>query len=162
MRPARFAGLDGLRAIAVGLVLAYHLFPKLLPGGFLGVDVFFAISGFLITSLLLRELEQHGKIRLIAFWRRRARRLLPALALVLLACTTLALLVGGDLLFGISSQLAGAALFVSNWLFIANGADYFARDTPSSSATLGHSPSRSSSTSCYRCFCSLCGSCAGE
>ncbi|WP_244304524.1 acyltransferase family protein [Leucobacter viscericola] len=127
---ARFAGLDGLRAIAVALVLVYHLFPTLLPGGFLGVDVFFAISGFLITSLLLRELNQHGKIRLVAFWRRRARRLLPALALVLLVCTTLALLVGGDLLFGIGSQITGAALFMSNWLFIANGADYFARDTP--------------------------------
>lgn len=129
-RTARFAGLDGLRAIAVALVLVYHLFPALLPGGFLGVDVFFTISGFLITSLLLRELEQHGKIRLISFWRRRARRLLPALALVLLVCTSLALLVGGDLLFGIGSQVAGAAFFVSNWLYIANGADYFARDTP--------------------------------
>lgn len=129
-RAQRFSGLDGLRAIAVGLVLVYHLFPGVLPGGFLGVDVFFAISGFLITSLLLRELEAHGRIRLLAFWQRRARRLLPALALVLLVCTSLALLVQGDLLVRIGSQLAGASLFVSNWVFIANGADYFARDTP--------------------------------
>jgi len=127
---ARFGGLDGLRAIAVGLVLCYHLFPGTLPGGFLGVDVFFAISGFLITSLLLRELDQTGRIRLGAFWRRRARRLLPALALMLLVCVTLALLVGGDPLVGIGAQVSGAALFVSNWVFIARGTDYFARDNP--------------------------------
>ncbi|WP_449283486.1 acyltransferase family protein [Leucobacter sp.] len=129
-RTGRFGGLDGLRAIAVGLVLCYHLFPSALPGGFLGVDVFFVISGFLITSLLLREVDLRGGIRLGAFWRRRARRLLPALALVLLVSTGAALLIGGDLLVGIAAQLAGAAFFVSNWVFIASGADYFARDTP--------------------------------
>ena len=129
-RPARFGGLDGLRAVAVGLVLCYHLFPALLPGGFLGVDVFFVMSGFLITSLLLREYELDGRIRLGVFWRRRARRLLPALGLVLLVSTSLALAVGGDLLVGIKQQIAGAVFFVSNWVFIANGADYFARDTP--------------------------------
>jgi peptidoglycan/LPS O-acetylase OafA/YrhL len=126
----RFGGLDGLRAVAVGLVLCYHLFPSSLPGGFLGVDVFFVISGFLITSLLLREIDLRGGIRLGAFWRRRARRLLPALALVLLVSTGAALLIGGDLLVGIAAQLAGAAFFVSNWVFIAIGADYFTRDTP--------------------------------
>lgn len=129
-RTGRFGGLDGLRAIAVGLVLWYHLFPSSLPGGFLGVDVFFVISGFLITSFLLREIDLRGGIRLGAFWRRRARRLLPALALVLLVSTGAALLIGGDLLVGIAAQLAGATFFVSNWVFIANGADYFARDTP--------------------------------
>ncbi|MBK0419757.1 acetyltransferase [Leucobacter sp. CSA1] len=126
----RFGGLDGLRAIAVGLVLVYHLFPGALRGGFLGVDVFFAISGFLITSLLLRELQLTGGIRLGAFWRRRARRLLPALGLTLLVGTALGLLAGGDALVGVGGQLAGAALFVSNWVFVATGADYFARDTP--------------------------------
>lgn len=129
-QPGRFGGLDGLRAIAVGLVLVYHLFPSALPGGFLGVDIFFAISGFLITSLLLREAQLRGTIRLGSFWRRRARRLLPALGLVLLVCSALALLVGGDLLVGLGRQIAGTAFFVSNWVFIANGADYFARDTP--------------------------------
>ena len=125
-----FGGLDGLRAIAVGLVLVYHLFPGIVPGGFLGVDVFFVISGFLITSLLLREWERHGRIRLWDFWRRRARRLLPALGVVLLVCTSLALLIGGDPLVGIGRQLLGAATFSSNWLFIIDGADYFAHDTP--------------------------------
>ena len=129
-RPVRFGGLDGLRAIAVGFVLCFHFFPLLLPGGFLGVDVFFAISGFLITSLLIREFQLKGRIDLAGFWRRRARRLLPALALVLLVCTALALVVGGDLLVGIGAQFIGAALFVSNWVFIGTGTDYFTRDNP--------------------------------
>lgn len=127
---ARFGGLDGLRAIAVALVLVYHFFPQALPGGFLGVDIFFVISGFLITSLLIRERNKNGRISLSSFWRRRARRLLPALGLVLLTCTSLATLVGSDLLVGIGRQIAGAAAFVSNWVFIAAGADYFTRDTP--------------------------------
>ncbi|MHA3684300.1 acyltransferase family protein [Leucobacter sp. HY1908] len=127
---ARFGGLDGLRAIAVGLVLVYHFFPQALPGGFLGVDIFFVISGFLITSLLIREKKKYGRVSLSGFWQRRARRLLPALALVLLVCTSLAALVGGDLLVGIGRQLAGAATFVSNWVFVAAGSDYFTRDTP--------------------------------
>lgn len=126
----RFGGLDGLRAIAVGLVLIYHFFPSALPGGFLGVDVFFVISGFLITSLLLRELQATGRIDLIGFWRRRARRLLPAVALVVLVSTTFALAASRDLLVGIAQQIAGAVFFVSNWVFIATGTDYFARDTP--------------------------------
>ncbi|RKQ83703.1 peptidoglycan/LPS O-acetylase OafA/YrhL [Mycolicibacterium mucogenicum 261Sha1.1M5] len=126
----RFGGLDGLRAIAVGMVLVYHLFPAALPGGFLGVDVFFVMSGFLITSLLLRELSGTGRIDLLAFWRRRARRLLPAVALVVLVSTSLALAASRDLLVGVAQQIAGALLFVSNWVFIANGSDYFARDAP--------------------------------
>ena len=129
-RAERLGGLDGLRAIAVGMVLCYHLFPGSLPGGYLGVDVFFAISGFLITTLLLHEHRHTGHLALGAFWRRRARRLLPALVLVLTVSTSLALLVDRDLLVGIGRQLAGAALFVSNWTSIAGGADYFAFDTP--------------------------------
>ena len=112
------------------MVLVYHLFPQALPGGFLGVDVFFVMSGFLITSLLLRELQQTGRIDLLGFWRRRARRLLPAVALVVLVSTSLALAASRDLLVGVAQQIAGAVLFVSNWVFIASGADYFARDTP--------------------------------
>ena len=127
---SRFGGLDGLRAIAVGLVLVYHFFPDVLPGGFLGVDLFFAISGFLITSLLLREYGKNGRIALADFWRRRARRLLPVLALVILVSTSLARFVGGDLLVGIGKQIAGASFFVSNWVYIATGSDYFTRDNP--------------------------------
>lgn len=126
----RLGGLDGLRAIAVALVVVYHLFPEALPGGFLGVDVFFVISGFLITTLLLEERRRTGRIALLPFWQRRARRLLPALGLVLLVCTSAALVLGGDLLVSIGAQLAGAALFVANWVYIGLGADYFARDNP--------------------------------
>jgi peptidoglycan/LPS O-acetylase OafA/YrhL len=130
-RPARYAGLDGLRAIAVTLVVVYHLFPPaLLPGGFVGVDVFFVISGFLITSLLLREHDATGRIGLWRFWQRRARRLLPALGLVVAVCSTLAWLVGGDVLVRLGAQVASAATFSYNWVSIAGGGGYFAAATP--------------------------------
>ncbi|WP_374315738.1 acyltransferase family protein [Microbacterium sp.] len=127
----RFAGLDGLRAVAVVLVVVYHLFPPaLVPGGFVGVDVFFVISGFLITSLLLREHDATGRIRLGAFWVRRARRLLPALVLVVTVCATLAWLIGGDVLMRLGAQVVGAATFSYNWLSIAADTGYFAGGTP--------------------------------
>src|SRR6266481_5930619 len=75
--------VQGLRAIAVSMVVIYHLYPGLLPGGFAGVDVFFVISGFLITGHLLREYHKTGKVALLDFWGRRAKRLVPAAALVL-------------------------------------------------------------------------------
>src|SRR5215475_1784246 len=78
-RPA----LDGVRALAVSAVLLFHGGVAWLPGGFLGVDAFFVLSGFLITSLLLAEHGRYGWVRLSAFWLRRARRLLPALVVVL-------------------------------------------------------------------------------
>ena len=123
--PLRYRGLDGLRAFAVIAVAVYHLFPGMLPGGFLGVDVFFVISGFLITSLLLEERTSTGRIRLRSFWTRRARRLLPALVALLLLCSAIAFLVGGDVLVGIPGQLIGASTFSYNWIAIATGADYF-------------------------------------
>lgn len=120
--------------IAVSLVLVYHFFPEALPGGFLGVDIFFVISGFLITSLLLREKDRHGRISLSGFWRRRARRLLPALALVMGVSTVFALIAaaqgGRDLLVNIGAQMLGAFAFVSNWVYVALGGDYFTRDNP--------------------------------
>ncbi|MFA4894864.1 MULTISPECIES: acyltransferase family protein [Microbacterium] len=132
--PRRFAGLDGLRAVAVILVLAYHLFPSSpVRSGFVGVDVFFVISGFLITSLLLRP-SRLGPLgsprRLIDFWRRRARRLLPALAVVITVCATAAWMLGGDVLVGIGRQVLGAATFSYNWLAVADGSDYFAATAP--------------------------------
>ncbi|HEU4849495.1 MAG TPA: acyltransferase family protein [Terrimesophilobacter sp.] len=128
--PARFAGLDGLRAIAVLTVIAFHLTPGALTGGYLGVDLFFVISGFLITALLLREREKTGRIRLFDFWRRRARRLLPALGILLLACCSAALLVGGNVLVGLGRQVLGAATFSSNWLSIAGEHSYFTESNP--------------------------------
>ena len=126
----RLRGLDGLRAIAVTVVILFHLTPGLLPGGYLGVDLFFVISGFLITSLLLREHALRGAIGLRSFWTRRARRLLPALALVVLASCAAALVIGGDVLVGIGRQVLGAATFSYNWLAIAAQASYFDSTTP--------------------------------
>lgn len=124
---ARLTGLDGLRAIAVLLVVVYHAFPgSVLRSGFVGVDVFFVVSGFLITTLLLREQALTGRIALGAFWRRRARRLLPALVLVVTAAATGAWIAGGDVLVGLGRQLVGAATFSYNWLGIAADDAYFA------------------------------------
>lgn len=75
--------IQGLRALAVSLVVVFHLSPSALPGGYIGVDVFFVISGFLITGHLFREVERRGRIGLTEFWAKRARRLLPASLLVL-------------------------------------------------------------------------------
>ena len=79
----RLPGLDGVRALAVIAVIAFHEQLSVLPGGFLGVDVFFVLSGYLITDLLVAQWHQHGRLRLGNFWARRARRLLPALATML-------------------------------------------------------------------------------
>lgn len=126
----RLPGLDGLRALAIVLVLGYHLFPGLIPGGFVGVDVFFVVSGYLITALLLHEHRRTGRIALRNFWSRRARRLLPALALVVMSSATVAALIGGDVLVGIGWQLLGAATFTSNWVAIGAGASYLDQTSP--------------------------------
>lgn len=122
---SRLRGLDGLRALAVILVIIFHFAPTWAPGGFVGVDLFFVISGFLITTLLLRERLRHGRISLRGFWVRRARRILPALATVVLTCATAALLIGGDVLVKIGRQVLGATTFSYNWLAIADGSSYF-------------------------------------
>lgn len=123
-------GLDGLRAIAVLLVIVYHFWPTVLPGGMIGVDIFFVISGFLITSLLLREGALNGRIALGSFWVRRARRLLPAIALIILVLGPVSLIVGGDIQVNLGRQLLGAATFSSNWISIFAGNDYFAQTSP--------------------------------
>ncbi|WP_349898738.1 acyltransferase family protein [Parafrigoribacterium soli] len=126
----RIAGLDGLRAFAVLVVILYHLTPGEVVGGYLGVDVFFVISGFLITALLLREKASTGTIRLGYFWRRRARRLLPALAVLVLACCSAAWAIGGNVLVDLGRQVLGAATFSSNWLAIAGHRSYFDDTAP--------------------------------
>jgi peptidoglycan/LPS O-acetylase OafA/YrhL len=127
---SRLPGLDGLRALAVSLVIVYHLSPGALIGGFIGVDVFFVISGFLITALLLREKDSTGRIRLGQFWKRRARRLLPALGLVVVTVSAAALAIGGDVLVGLGKQVLGALTFSYNWLALSGGASYFDETTP--------------------------------
>ena len=126
----RVTGLDGVRAVAVLLVILYHLSPGAVIGGYIGVDLFFVVSGFLITTLLLRERESAGRISLSGFWRRRARRLLPALGVLVLVCCTAAYAVGKDVLLGLGSQVLGALTFSSNWLFLATQSDYFDSTTP--------------------------------
>lgn len=125
----RIHGLDALRALAVVLVIVYHISPSWAPGGFIGVDVFFVISGFLITSLLLREYRDHGRINLRQFYLRRARRLLPAMVLVVAICTAAAAALGGDVLSGLGLQLAGIATFTANWIQLAGSFDYFKTST---------------------------------
>ena len=118
-----------LRAVAVGAVLLYHLWPAGLTGGYTGVDVFFVISGFLITSHLLRSLERPGGIRLGRFWASRARRLLPLSCFVLL-CTvglTLAMLPASSWIPALRNVIA-SALYVQNWKLAGDSVDYLARD----------------------------------
>ena len=128
--------LDGLRALAVGGVLAYHLGFGWASGGYLGVDLFFVLSGFLITSLLLEEWVTTQGIRLVAFWARRARRLLPALFMVLVAVVVFVALYGRLGPAGSASQfdlagLRGDALatlfYVANWHSIFAHQSYFAQ-----------------------------------
>jgi len=126
----RLAGLDGLRALAVIAVVLFHFFPAVLPGGFIGVDVFFVISGFLITGLLVSEHTRTGRISLRRFWQRRARRLVPPLIPVTLISCTIAFLIGGDVLVGLGAQLLGATTFGYNWVSIANDASYFSVNEP--------------------------------
>lgn len=129
-RHPRIHGLDGLRAIAVLAVIAYHLWPDALPGGYLGVDVFFVVSGFLITTLLLREMTTTGRLDMPAFWVRRARRLVPALLVVVVVSIVAARLTEPDLLVGIGRQVVGAVTFSTNWLEIAAGSSYFDATAP--------------------------------
>ena len=123
-------GLDGLRAIAVLAVIAYHLDPGLAPGGLLGVGVFFTLSGYLITDLLLGQREALGRIRLGDFWLRRARRLLPALFLMLAVVVAWITLLNRSLLPGLRGDVLAAVAYVSNWWNIVRDASYFARFGP--------------------------------
>ena len=111
--------VQGLRAVAVLLVLVYHLNPALLPGGYVGVDVFFVISGFLITSLLYREATTHGRVSIGGFYVRRVRRLLPAATVVLLSTGVVAyFLLPVTRLTDTAWQLAASAFYVEN-LYLA-------------------------------------------
>ncbi len=118
--------IQALRAFAVIVVVLNHLWPGRLPGGFVGVDVFFVISGYLITAHLIREVERSGRIRLGAFWARRARRLLPASLLVLAvaAVGVMTLVPMGQWPVALG-QIAASALYVLNWVLLAQSTDYF-------------------------------------
>ncbi len=118
-------GLDGVRAIAVVAVLLFHADSTWLPGGFLGVDVFFTLSGFLITSLLLAELDQRGGIRFGRFYLRRGRRLLPALFAVLVVTALLAATIAQDAAARVREDAIAAFLYVTNWWYVVDQTSYF-------------------------------------
>jgi peptidoglycan/LPS O-acetylase OafA/YrhL len=118
-------GLDGLRAYAVIAVILYHAAFGFIRGGFLGVEVFFVISGFLITSLLLLERERTGTTDLREFWTRRARRLLPALFVVLALVVSAAMLFAQDALVRLGEDVAAALTYSSNWVMILRQESYF-------------------------------------
>jgi peptidoglycan/LPS O-acetylase OafA/YrhL len=119
-------GLDGMRAIAVVSVMVYHANPAWLPGGFLGVEVFFVISGYLITLLLIAEKERSDSVDMRQFWVRRARRLLPALFTMLIALTIWTALFERDALGKLRGDVVSAVLYVANWYQIWTGAGYTA------------------------------------
>jgi peptidoglycan/LPS O-acetylase OafA/YrhL len=127
--PAFRPDIEGLRGIAILIVVLFHCGLPGFPGGFVGVDVFFVLSGFLITGLLVKEIQNTSQLSLLQFYARRARRLLPASALTLMVT----LLVGAMILAPHELDLAGhasraASLYVSNIFFDHNAGDYFAAD----------------------------------
>ena len=125
--------IQGLRALAVSMVVIYHLYPSLVPGGYAGVDVFFVISGFLITGHLWRGYQRDGRIRLLDFWGRRARRLVPAAALVLGVTWVVARLVlPPGRLADTAGQIRASALYFQNWQLAHEAVDYL---TSSDAAT---------------------------
>ncbi|WP_426623229.1 acyltransferase family protein [Leifsonia sp. McL0607] len=125
--------IQALRAIAVGLVVIFHFFPTGVPGGFVGVDVFFVISGFLITGNLLREAGRTARIRYGRFLLRRVKRLLPASLLVTVSvAVAVAAWVPRQLWDQFYSEIVAATLYVQNWLLATNSVDYLAADNQAS------------------------------
>jgi peptidoglycan/LPS O-acetylase OafA/YrhL len=121
--------IQGLRAIAVAMVVIYHLYPSALPGGFAGVDVFFVISGYLITGHLWRGYAQTGKVGLADFWGRRARRLVPAAALVLTVTWIAARVIEPATQFAnTAQQILASALYYQNWQLSSDAVNYFKSD----------------------------------
>ena len=123
-------GLDGLRAIAVLAVIAFHEQFGWAPGGLLGVGVFFTLSGYLITGLLLSQWSDDGRLHLRDFWLRRARRLLPALFVMLAVVTAWVTIADRARLANLRTAVLAAATYSSNWYLISANQSYFARFAP--------------------------------
>lgn len=117
--------LDGIRTLAVAAVVLYHLNPNLVPGGMQGVTVFFVLSGYLITRLLLAEYEGSGRIDFKGFWQRRLRRLVPAIVTVIVVTAALCTLFNHVMLTKMRPDIIPSALFVNNWWQIFNQQSYF-------------------------------------
>ena len=119
-----------VRITGLLLVLVYHFFKPVLPGGFVGVDVFFTFSGYLITALLIDEFARDTRIGLVAFLKRRFYRIVPPLVGMVLVVTPLALLVRNDFTAGIAQQAAAAVGFVTNYYEILLGGSYETQFAP--------------------------------
>lgn len=119
--------VQGLRAIAVLLVVLYHVWPGRISGGYIGVDIFFVISGFLITGQLARELDRTGRIGLPSFWAKRARRLLPAAVTVLVFCSLAVIfLLPLSSLVAETREILASTFYIENWQLAAGSVDYLA------------------------------------
>ncbi|MCP3911363.1 MAG: acyltransferase [Actinomycetia bacterium] len=118
-------GIDGIRALAVLAVVAYHLDAAWMPGGFFGVEVFFAVSGYLITALLVREVAGSGRVDLVGFWTRRARRLLPTLGVTLVGVLTWVSLFDTALADRVRREGVAAVGYLTNWYLILRQESYF-------------------------------------
>ncbi|WP_197648394.1 acyltransferase family protein [Sulfobacillus thermosulfidooxidans] len=128
-------GLDGLRALAVLAVIFYHLQWPFAPGGLLGVNVFFVLSGYLITDILLAHYEKTGNLNLRHFWVRRARRLLPALWALLLIVMSWVILFDPHQIIALRQDVLAALFYVSNWWYIYHHVSYFSQFGPPSPLT---------------------------
>ena len=125
-------GLDGLRAVSVVAVILYHAGFSWMSGGFLGVEVFFVVSGFLITMLLIEEHGLADSVNFRSFWVRRARRLFPALGAVLVGVATWVALFGSaEQASQMRRDLPWSVLYAANWGQIAGDVPYFAPGDPS-------------------------------
>jgi len=124
-KPRYLPGLDGLRAIAVIGIIVFHLNAQWFSGGFLGVDTFFVISGYLITSLLMSEFYLHGTINLTQFWGRRFKRLIPAMLFIVSTVLIYTVTFEPKLILDIKRDAIAALFYVSNWWYIFQGVDYF-------------------------------------
>jgi peptidoglycan/LPS O-acetylase OafA/YrhL len=132
----RINALDGLRAVALLIIMGYHFGVGWLQGGFFSLDIFYVLSGYLITGLLVSEYRKRGAIKLSAFWLRRARRLLPALLIVLVAVTLLVRFVSApDLYVDFRMSALSALFYFSNWWQIAASSNYFVATGPVSPLT---------------------------
>lgn len=122
-------GLDGIRFLGIVGVIIYHLAPQLMPGGYLGVNLFFVLSGYLITDKLIREIEQTGKLHIRAFYQKRVKRLLPSTLFMLVLVLAWITWFNRELLVNLKGTVISALLFVNNWWQIIQGDSYFDRFT---------------------------------
>lgn len=122
--------IQGLRALSVILVLVYHVFPAAMPGGYVGVDVFFVISGFLITGILLKQAESEGRIAFLTFYMRRLRRLAPAATVTLAVAGAASLIILPELYWRDTAfEILAAAFYVENFYLFGRSVDYLAEDS---------------------------------